>query len=190
VILLFDRTVQVGDVVEIDGHRGRVTSIGMRSSSILRFDGVEMLVPNSQFLEQRVTNWTHSSKQVRYEIAFGVAYHSPTQKVSDLILQVVKEDPHTLTKPAPFVFFEEFGESALMFRVYLWLILETDEENRAALSDIRHRIKEALDEAGIVIAFPQRDVHLETGTPITVRVVGDEMARRGEVPRTGSSHGR
>ena len=190
VILLFDRTVQVGDVVEIDGHRGRVTSIGMRSSSILRFDGVEMLVPNSQFLEQRVTNWTHSSKQVRYEIAFGVAYHSPTQKVSDLILQVVKEDPHTLTNPAPFVLFEEFGESALMFRVYLWLILETDEENRAALSDIRHRIKEALDAAGIVIAFPQRDVHLETATPITVRVVDDGMARRGEVPRTGSSHAR
>jgi potassium efflux system protein len=190
VILLFDRTVQVGDVVEIDGHRGRVTAIGMRSSSILRFDGVEMLVPNSQFLEQRVTNWTHSSKQVRYEIALGVAYQSPTQKVSDLILQVVKEDPHTLTNPAPYVFFEEFGDSALMFRVYLWLILETDEENRVVLSNIRHRIKEALDEAGIVIALPQRDVHLETATPITVRVVGDKMARRGEVPRTGSSHGR
>ncbi len=190
VILLFDRTVQVGDVVEIDGHRGRVTAIGMRSSSILRFDGVEMLVPNSQFLEQRVTNWTHSSKQVRYEIALGVAYQSPTQKVSDLILQVVKEDPHTLTNPAPYVFFEEFGDSALMFRVYLWLILETDEENRVVLSNIRHRIKEALDEAGIVIALPQRDVHLEAATPITVRVVADEMPRRGEVPRTGSQHGR
>jgi len=189
VILLFDRTVQAGDVVEIDGHRGRVTAIGMRSSSIMRFDGVEMLVPNSQFLEQRVTNWTHSSKQVRYEIALGVAYHSPTKKVSDLILQVVKEDPRTLTNPAPCVFFEEFGESALMFRVYLWLILETDEENRVVLSEVRHRIKEALDEAGIVIAFPQRDIHLEAVNPITVKVVGDETDR-GEVPRTGSSHGR
>ncbi len=177
VILLFDRTVQVGDVVEIEGHRGRVTAIGMRSSSILRFDGVEMLVPNSQFLEQRVTNWTHSSKQVRYEIALGVAYHSPTQKVSDLILQVVKEDPHTLTNPAPYVFFEEFGESALMFRVYLWLILETDEENRVVLSNIRHRIKEALDEADIVIALPQRDVHLEAMHPIPVQVVDPERSR-------------
>ena len=185
VILLFDRTVQVGDVVEIDGHRGRVTAIGMRSSSILRFDGVEMLVPNSQFLEQRVTNWTHSSKQVRYEIALGVAYHSPTQKVSDLILQVVKEDPHTLTNPAPFVFFEEFGESALMFRVYLWLILETDEENRVVLSNIRHRIKEALDEAGIVIALPQRDVHLEAVNPIPVQVVDPQRSRVPE-QRTGS----
>jgi len=185
VILLFDRTVQVGDVVEIDGHRGRVTAIGMRSSSILRFDGVEMLVPNSQFLEQRVTNWTHSSKQVRYEIALGVAYDSPTKKVSDLILQVVKEDPRTLTNPAPFVFFEEFGESALMFRVYLWLILETDEENRVVLSNIRHRIKEALDEAGIVIALPQRDVHLEAMHPIPVQVVDPERSRVPE-HRTGS----
>jgi potassium efflux system protein len=185
VILLFDRTVQVGDVVEIDGHRGRVTAIGMRSSSILRFDGVEMLVPNSQFLEQRVTNWTHTSKQVRYEIALGVAYDSPTQKVSDLILQVVKEDPHTLTNPAPFVFFEEFGESALMFRVYLWLILETDEENRVVLSNIRHCIKEALDEAGIVIALPQRDVHLEAINPIPVQVVDPQRSRVPE-HRTGS----
>ena len=160
--------------MEIDGHRGRVTAIGMRSSSILRFDGVEMLVPNSQFLEQRVTNWTHSSKQVRYEIALGVAYHSPTKKVSDLILQVVKEDPRTLTNPAPCVFFEEFGESALMFRVYLWLILETDEENRVVLSNIRHRIKEVLDEEDIVIALPQRDVHLEAMHPIPVQVVDPE----------------
>ncbi len=189
VILLFDRTIQVGDVVEIEGHRGRVTSIGMRSSSILRFDGVEMLVPNSQFLEQRVTNWTHSDKHVRYEISVGIAYHSPTQRVSDLILGVVKDDPRTLTDPAPIVFLEEFGDSALVFRVYLWLFLDTDQSNRVALSDIRHRIKEALDAAGIVMAFPQRDVHLEAADPITVKVVGDEIARGGEVPRAGSSHG-
>jgi potassium efflux system protein len=189
VILLFDRTIQVGDVVEIEGRRGRVTSIGMLNSSVMRFDGVEMLVPNSQFLEQRVTNWTHSDKHVRYEISVGIAYHSPTQKVSDLILKVVKEDPHTMKEPAPIVFLEEFGDSALVFRVYLWLVLDTEQSNSVVLSDIRHRIKEALDEAGIVMAFPQRDVHLEASSPITVKVVGDEMDR-GEVPRTGLSHGR
>jgi small-conductance mechanosensitive channel len=188
VILLFDRTIQVGDVVEIEGHRGRVTSIGMRSSSILRFDGVEMLVPNSQFLEHRVTNWTHSDKHIRYEISVGVAYHSPGQMVSDLILKVVKEDPHTMKDPAPLVFFEEFGDSALMFRVYLWLVLDTDQGNRVVLSNIRHRIKEALDEAGVVIAFPQRDVHLEASSPIPVTVVGDETSKEA-LPRTGSSHG-
>jgi len=171
VILLFDRTIQVGDVVEIEGHRGRVTSIGMRSSSILRFDGVEMLVPNSQFLEQRVTNWTHSDKQVRYEITVGVAYPSPAQRVSDLILSVVREDPRTLKEPPPVVFFEEFGDSALVFRVHLWLILDAEPENRLVLSDLRHRIKESLDAAGVVIAFPQRDLHLEAKHPIPVTMV-------------------
>jgi len=83
------------------------------------------------------------------------------------------------------VFFEEFGESALMFRVYLWLILETDEENRVVLSNIRHRIKEALDAAGIVIALPQRDVHLEAMHPIPVQVVDPERSRVPE-HRTGS----
>ena len=188
-VLLFNRTIQVGDVVEIDGHRGRVTYIGMLNSLVMRFDGVEMIVPNSQFLEQRVTNWTHSDKHVRYEISVGIAYHSPTQKVSDLILSVVKEDPHTMKNPAPLVFLEEFGDSVLVFRVYLWLILHTDQANRVVLSDIRHRIKEALDEGGIEMAFPQRDGHLEAANPITVKVAGDEMDR-GEVPRTGSSHGR
>jgi small-conductance mechanosensitive channel len=74
-----------------------------------------------------------------------------------------------------------------VFRVYLWLVLDTEQSNSVVLSDIRHRIKEALDEAGIVMAFPQRDVHLEAANPITVKVVGDEMDRE-EVARTGSSH--
>ena len=130
-----------------------------------------MLVPNSQFLEHRVTNWTHSDKHVRYEISVGVAYPSPTQRVSDLILRVVREDPHTMKNPAPVVFFEEFGDSALIFRVSLWLTLDTEQGTRIVLSDLRHRIKAALDEAGIVIAYPQRDVHLETKHPIPVTVV-------------------
>lgn len=188
VILLYDRTVQIGDVVEIEGHRGQVTDIGMRSSSILRFDGVEMLVPNSQFLEQRVTNWTHSHKQVRYEVSVGVAHRSPTQQVSDLILEVVGKDPHILKDPAPVVIFEEFGESALIFRVYLWLLLETEKANRITCSNIRHQIKEALDKAGIAIAFPQRDVRLEAKNPLPVQVVGPLLAE-GEEHRADTRTG-
>jgi potassium-dependent mechanosensitive channel len=181
-VLLFNPTIQVGDVVEIEGYRGRVTYIGMLNTLIMRFDGVEMLVPNSQFLEQRVTNWTHSNKHVRYEISVGVAYRSPTQKVSELILKVVKDDPHTMKDPAPIVFLEEFGDSVLVFQVYLWLVLGTEQLNRVALSDIRHRIKQVLDEAGIEMAFPQRDGHQEASSMIPVTDVGDEMDW-GEMPR-------
>lgn len=176
VILLFDRTIQIGDVVEIDGHRGQVTQIGMRSSSILRFDGVELIVPNSQFLEQRVTNWTHSHKRVRYEIPVGVSYRSSSRRATDLIRAVVEEDPHILQDPPPLVIFEEFGESALIFRVYVWLLLETEQDNRIACGEIRHRIKEALDGAGVEIAFPQRDIHLEAKGPIPVEILGTDPA--------------
>ncbi|HAM50985.1 MAG TPA: hypothetical protein DCP92_09970, partial [Nitrospiraceae bacterium] len=88
-ILLFDRSIKVGDIIEVDGQGGRVISIGMRSSHIMGFDGVEFLVPNSQFLQQKVTNWTLSVKCRRYPISVGVAYGSPTQEVSKLILKAV-----------------------------------------------------------------------------------------------------
>lgn len=178
VILLFDRAIQIGDVVEIDGYRGQVTDIGLRSSSILRFDGVEMLVPNSQFLEQRVTNWTHSHKRVRYEITVGVGYRSPTNQVSETILTALREDPDILNEPAPLVIFEEFGESALVFRILFWLLLETETGNEVSCSNVRHRIKEALDRAGIEISYPQRDIHLDAMDPLPVRVVS---------PRTSSA---
>ena len=178
-ILMFDRTISVGDIVEMEGQFGRVKSIGLRSSSIRRFDGVEVLVPNSQFLEQKVTNWTLSDQKVRYEIAVGAAYGSPTQETSGRILDVILEDKRVLASPEPVVIFENFGESALMFRAFFWLALDAERDNRVVCSDLRHRIAEVLDRAGIVVAFPQRDVHLDTKGPIEVKVLPGE---RGALP--------
>jgi potassium efflux system protein len=171
VILMFDRTISVGDIVEMEGQFGRVKSIGLRSSSIRRFDGVEVLVPNSQFLEQKVTNWTLSDQKVRFEIAVGAAYGSPTQETSGWILGVIREDERVLASPEPVVIFENFGESALMFRAFFWLALDAERDNRVVCSDLRHRIAEALDRAGIVVAFPQRDVHLHPKGPIEVKLL-------------------
>jgi potassium efflux system protein len=174
VILLFDRTISVGDIVEMEGQLGRVKSIGLRSSSIRRFDGVEVLVPNSQFLEQKVTNWSLSDRNVRYEIAIGVAYGSPTREVADRILGIVRDDERVLDTPEPVVIFENFGDNALMFRAFFWLTLFLGRDNRIVCSDLRHRISEALEQAGIVVAFPQRDVHLDTKGPIEVKVLRGE----------------
>jgi len=171
IILMFDRTISVGDIVEMEGQFGRVKSIGLRSSSIRRFDGVEVLVPNSQFLEQKVTNWTLSDQTVRYEIAVGAAYGSPTQETSGRILEVIREDERVLASPEPVVIFESFGESALIFRAFFWLALDPERDNRVVCSDLRHRIAEALDRAGIVVAFPQRDIHLHAKGPIEVKVL-------------------
>ena len=181
IILMFDRTISVGDIVEMEGQFGRVKSIGLRSSSIRRFDGVEVLVPNSQFLEQKVTNWTLSDQKVRFEIAVGAAYGSPTRETSERILGVIREDDRVLTSPEPVVIFENFGESALMFRAFFWLTLVVERDNRVVCSDLRHRIAEVLDGAGIVIAFPQRDVHLDSKVPIEVKVLPRD---RGGLPET------
>jgi len=176
IILMFDRTISVGDLVEMEGQFGRVKSIGLRSSSIQRFDGVEVLVPNSQFLEQKVTNWTLSDRKVRYEIVVGVSYGAPTREVADRILEVVRGDGRVQVTPDPVVIFESFGESAMMFRVFFWLFLDPGVDNRVVCSDLRHRIKESLDQAGIVIAFPQRDVRLEAKGPIEVKVLPSDEA--------------
>ncbi|HXX80148.1 MAG TPA: mechanosensitive ion channel domain-containing protein, partial [Thermodesulfovibrionales bacterium] len=170
-ILLFDRSIKVGDVVEIDGEGGRVTSIGMRSSLIKRFDGVELLVPNSQFLQQKVTNRTLTDKRMRYSISVGVAYGTDTQEASKLILKAVEDHGLVLKDPLPVILFEQFADSALTFSVYFWLYLEPDRDNRIILSDIRHHIAALFEKTGIVISFPQRDVHLDTAQPLEVRVV-------------------
>jgi small-conductance mechanosensitive channel len=170
-ILLFDRSIRVGDVVEVDGQGGKVNAIGMRNSHIKRFDGVDLLVPNSQFLQQKVTNWTLSDKRMRYSIAVGVAYGSPTRQVSQILLDTVEGQEMVLKDPPVAVLFEDFADNALTFTVYFWLELVLVRDNRAIVSEIRHRISEALARSGMVIAFPQRDVHIDAQSPIAVKIV-------------------
>jgi small-conductance mechanosensitive channel len=170
-ILLFDRSVRVGDIVEVDGQGGRVTDIGMRNSRIYRFDGVDMLVPNSEFLQQKVTNWTLSDLKMRYSVSVGVAYGSPTRETERLILQAIETNPIVLEDPPPTILFEQFGESSLVFTGYFWMELVPDRDNRVTVSQIRHEINELLEKAGIEISFPQRDVHVDSLKPIEVKVV-------------------
>jgi small-conductance mechanosensitive channel len=175
-ILMFDKAVRMGDLVEVDGHRGRITSIGMRSSSIKRFDGVEMYVPNSAFLQQNVINWTASDTKIRYSIAVGVAYGSSTKIVERVLLLAVEAQPEVLRDPPPYIIFESFADSSLNFTAYLWLELTPAVNTNVVLSDIRHRIGERLDAAGISIPFPQRDLHLVGDQPLEVRMVAGEGA--------------
>ena len=137
-------------------------------------DGVEMLVPNSQFLERKVTNWTLSNRQMRYTVSVSVAYGSPTRETERVIMQAIEAHPMVLKDPPPTILFEEFGDSALMFTGYFWMDLISNRDNRVAVSEIRHAVNELLEKAGIVISFPQRDVHLETERPLEVKVISPE----------------
>jgi small-conductance mechanosensitive channel len=170
-ILMFERPIRIGDVVEIDGKAGQVEEIGARSSRLRLFSGVNVLVPNSAFLEHNVVNWTLSDRKRRFAVTVGVAYGSPTRDVAKLILKAVEEHGKILNDPPPVVVFKDFGDNALVFEVTFWLILADAMDPRVVCSDVRHRIDRLFREAGISIAFPQRDVHLDAMKPIEVRVL-------------------
>jgi len=177
-ILLFDRSIRVGDIVEVDGQGGRVTEIGMRNSSIRRFDGIDILVPNSQFLQQKVTNWTLSDLEIRYSVSVGVAYGSPTREAEAVIMKAIEAHPMVLKDPPPTILFEEFGDSALVFTGYFWMELLSNRDNRIAVSEVRHAISEFLEKAGIVIAFPQRDIHVDSSKPLEIKVSYPDEEKR------------
>ena len=167
-ILMSERPVRIGDFVEIDVHRGVVESIGNRSTQIKRTDGVHLLVPNSQMLERVVINWTLIDRNFRTSVRVGVAYGSPVRLVEKLLLQAANEQEETLKEPAPMVVFEDFGDNALVFELFFWCQGGGERELRVIRSDIRFRIEQYLGENGIVVAFPQRDVHLYAKSPIEV----------------------
>ncbi|MFN3232566.1 MAG: mechanosensitive ion channel family protein [Alphaproteobacteria bacterium] len=170
-ILMSERPVRIGDFIEIDDSKGIVERIGNRSTRIRRVDGVHLLVPNSMILEQVVVNWTLVDHELRTRVAVGVAYGSPTRKVAELIEQAVLEHPDILKEPEHRIFFDDFGDSALVFEVLFWCEQGTEGGLRRIQSEIRFRLDELFRDAGIVIAFPQQDVHLDSQTPIEVRMV-------------------
>jgi small-conductance mechanosensitive channel len=169
-ILLIERPVKMGDIVDVEGVTGRITQIGARWCQIRRMDGVEMLVPNSAMIEKTVTNWTLSDMKRRASVTIGIAYGSPVEQTQDLIEAAVREHPDVLSYPAPLVLFEDFGESALMFSVYYWLDLAHVADRLLVASEIRVNLNRRLTEAGIVLAYPQRDVHLHSARPLEVVV--------------------
>ena len=170
-ILMIERPIRMGDIVEVDGTYGRVEHIGARSTWIKTFDNIHIIVPNSSFLEKNVINWTHSDNVVRTSVEIGVAYGSATREVERSILHALDEHGRVLDKPAPAVLFTEFGDNALVFRAYFWLNMPEMIDRRRVESDVRHQIYGLFGEAGIEIAFPQRDVHLDAATPIPVELV-------------------
>ncbi len=167
-ILMSERPVRIGDFVEIDEHRGIVESIGNRSTRIKRTDGVHLLVPNSQMLERVVINWTLIDRNFRTSVRVGVSYGSPVRQVEKLLFQAANEQKDTLQDPSPIVVFEDFGDNALIFDVFFWCQSGGERELRLIRSDIRFRIEQLLSENQIVVAFPQRDIHLFAKTPIEV----------------------
>ncbi len=170
-ILFAERPIRVGDMIEIDGTYGSVESIGARSTRVRSFTGIHIIVPNSAFLEKNVVNWTLSDDRVRTHVSVGVTYGSPVADVFLLIRQAVDEQPGVLRVPEPVVLFSDFGNDALLFEVHFWIRMRTLMDRRRIESDVRRTLDQLFRDAGIVIAFPQRDVHFDTSRPLSVRMV-------------------
>ncbi len=179
-ILMSEKPVRIGDFVEIDQHMGTVERIGNRSTRIRRIDGVHLLIPNSQMLERVVVNWTLVDRRFRSTVRVGVAYGSPVERVAELLLQAGKEQDKVLDDPAPSVIFEDFGDNALIFDLYFWCDISTGGELRAIRSNIRFIVDRLMRENNIVIAYPQRDVHLDSLKPIEIRMLKEDQPTGGE----------
>jgi len=195
-ILIAERPIRVGDLIQLGDLYGTVQLIGARSTRVLTGANVEIVVPNSAFLESNVINWTLSESRVRIHVSVGVAYGSPTRDVAKLLRVAVDEHGRVLKTPEPIVLFTEFGDNSLNFEVHFWIKMRKMMDRRKIESDIRHRIDSLFDEAGIVIAFPQRDVHLDSVRPLEVRVlpagtgIGGAMAAGGPVGPAGDGEAR
>jgi small-conductance mechanosensitive channel len=160
-IILAERPIAIGDRVEIGGVTGQVREISLRSTTVVTNDNMAIIVPNADFITQRVTNWSYEDPRVRFRIPFGVAYGTDLPKLRTLMLQVADEHPKALKDPKPELFFVGFGDSSLNFELAVWSSESTISPRRFQ-SDLFFAIEKRLRESGIEIPFPQQDLHVRT----------------------------
>ena len=161
-VILAERPITVGDRVEVAGIAGQVQHIRARSTVIVTNDNITMIVPNTKFIDSPVTNWTYGDPRVRFRLPVGVAYGSDVNKVREALLAAASENANTLKDPAPSVFLEKFGENSIDFELVVWSS-EMSYRPRRYRSDLNFAMEQKLREAGIEIAFPQRDLHIRSG---------------------------
>lgn len=161
-IILGERPVAIGDRVEVGGVAGLVTKISLRSTTIVTNDNITMIVPNSDLITQRVTNWSYGDPKVRIRISVGVAYGTDIELLKRVLLEVAAAYPKVLQNPPPELFFTGFGDSSLDFELAVWT-KDMASKPRRFRSDLNYAIEQKLREANIEIPFPQRDLHLRSG---------------------------
>ena len=161
-IILIERPIKVGDRIEVGDVDGDVIEIGARSTTVRTNDNIAIIVPNSKFITDNVTNWKYTGPRVRFRLPVGVAYGSDVRKVEKLLLEVAKEDAEVMTDPPPQVRFRGFGESSLDFELLVWNTSLVHRKGKLK-SDLNFAIYQKLTENGIEIPCPQRDLHIRSG---------------------------
>ncbi len=157
--LLFEGSIKIGDILEVEGVVGKVVEINLRSTELRTREDVTIIIPNSKFVSEKVINWSHSFDQVRFSVSVGVAYGSNIEKVISCLEEAMEETYDIISNPKPYVWFTEFGESSLQFEMIFWTkdIFSIERTK----SDLRKIAYKKLQENDLVIPFPQRDIHIK-----------------------------
>jgi small-conductance mechanosensitive channel len=158
-ILLFERPIQVGDYVEVGGLWAEVKKINVRATVVQTFDNAAVIIPNSEFISQQVTNWSFKDKRMRRNLEVGVAYGSDIELVSKTLMEIVRDTTKVYKYPRPDVLFIDHAASALIFRLRVWVHVD---DYWSVPSAVRFEIDRRFRELGIEIAFPQQDIHIRS----------------------------
>lgn len=173
-IILGERPIHIGDLIEVDGLLGKVEEIGARCTKVRTGQNIHILVPNSSFLEKNITNWTLSNNEIRTKVVVGVAYGSDVKKVEKALNQAAISNSRVLDRPEPFVVFSDFGDNSLVFELYFWVLVHMVLEKRQIESQVRFEIDALFRKADIVIAFPQRDIHFDEKKPLNIQLINSK----------------
>lgn len=176
-ILVFERPIHVGDTVEVNNLLGTVHRIGVRSSSIITFDGAEVVVPNNNLIANDLINWTLSDSIKRVEILIGTTYGSDPNQILKILMEAAMSSKDTLKNPSPQALFSEFGDSSLNFKLRFWVHYEVGLQ---AKSDVSIEVYNQFAKHGIAIPFPQRDLHIKN--------MPDMKEDKGSLPESNSNN--
>jgi len=161
-IILFERPIKVGDRIDVGDISGDVVRIAARATTIVTNDNISIIIPNSEFINSRVINWSHNDRRIRFNYTVGVSYNENPRIVRKLLLEVAKENNAVLKHPPPDILFKEFADSALIFNLRVWTYEYTDRPN-VLKSQLYYAIFKKFADNNISIPFPQRDLHFKSG---------------------------
>jgi small-conductance mechanosensitive channel len=158
IFIIIDKSLRVGDIVEVDGKVGKVFEIKLRTTRAITRDDKVVIIPNHKFISDTIFNYTQNHSTTRENIDVGVAYESNVKLVSDILLKIASEQRGVLKNPKPFVLFEDFGDSALLFSINFF-VNDSFGDPRIK-SEMRFKINKEFRQNKVTIPFPQRDVHI------------------------------
>lgn len=161
-IILFEQPIKIGDRIEVGDVSGDVIKISARSTMIVTNDNISIIVPNSQFIDSQVINWSHNDRNIRFNFPVGVSYKEDPEKVRKILMEVAKGNPGVLNNPQPDVLFDNYGDSSVNFTLRVWTS-EFIDKPKVLKSQLYYEIFKRFGEQGVEIPFPQRDIHLKSG---------------------------